>query len=181
MRKVNQQQLLEDRARMFAPHLGKAGEYHQGRVSFTHKDLGCTLGFVSRRSLMSNSHLLSLQTHVPAGTGSGAGKEGGRSACFLNRLGNWSLRGKDEALKKVHQALKGNQVLTSLLRSTHLDSLEIVRDGQELRLNTTLYGGGYSALMLPPLQFTIGIPEAQVAESAKLFRLLHRLIRSELD
>jgi len=171
MRKIDSKSLLEQRSQMFRKFLGLPGEFEAGKMSFRVEDQEIDLCFESRRSVMSVTHFLSLQAALKTQTvekeSETRKKTSGR--CFLGRLGGWSFRGNDPFLKNLKEALKKNQTLKKILEITDLDSIEIKTKDGGLKVVANLYGGGYSAIVLPPIQFPVGLKQEQAENCAVLF------------
>ena len=174
MRKIDSRQLLTERAALFEERLGKRGEYHAGRIPFPAVRFDCALAFHSRRSLLSVSHFLSLQGSMPTPS---LNKEG-PARCYLNRLGLWRMRGKNPRIRNIMQGLKGDATLGSQLRKTDIDSMDIFLGDGCIDLSINLYGGGFSAVMLPPMHLPIGIPPHQAEEAARLYLIAMKRINA---
>lgn len=172
MRNVNTNDLLIDRAKLFEGHFGCSGTFEQGKVSFPCRENTCLLTLHSRRSIMSINHFLSLQASV------GAEEEGRQAAvCYLNRFGKWSTRGRNPMMRRLCALLNSSVEVSSELRGADLDSVVIRDTGTHITLEVNLYGGGYSVIVLPPLQFRVGLSGEQARKAATLFTSVHTLIQ----
>lgn len=179
MRRVNSRELLKARSQLFEKYLGQSGDYHNGEVPFLGKKLSCSLAYTSRQSIMSSNHLLSLRGELRLNSDPDSTRHPGR--CFLNRLGGWSIRGRDPLLIALAQRLKQDKAFRQVLAATDIDSLEIRRTESRLLFSINLYGGGYSATVLPPLQFPVGLAAAQAEQSAILLNGLIKISRNLID
>lgn len=168
MEKFDSEKLLIERSKMFEGHFGKIGEYKEGKVDFPFFPGKCSLSYANKNSMMSRSYFLSLQSETDLESIDSNKK----SYCYLNRLGNWKLKGVDNNLKSLHSNLKENSNITKLLSITDLESITILLEKGKIKFSLNLYGGGYSAMMLPPIKINIGIPKNQITPSAKLFKFI---------
>jgi len=172
MKQFNSTKILMDRSKMFEKYLGKPEEYKEGKISFPSFKNNCTLSYSSKNNIMSRNYYLSLQTEVDNSSTSSK-----RSLCYLNRLGSWRFKGEDSKLKSLCQKLQNNLGIKKLLTSTDLESASIISENGKIRLILNLYGGGFSAVMLPPIKINIGIPSDQISPSAKLLKTLTEEIK----
>jgi len=163
MKQFNSTKILKDRSKMFEKYLGKAQEYNDGEITFQ----DCTLSYTSKNNIMSRNYYLSLQTEVD-----NIITPSKRSICYLNRLGVWRFKGEDSKLKVLCLKLQNHLEIKKLLKDTDLESVSIISEKGKIRLILNLYGGGFSAIMIPPIKINIGIPKEQFSPSSKLLKTL---------
>jgi len=169
MQRFDSSRLLSERAALFAKHFGPAEPSEDGSVCFPSFKGDCSLGYKCRNSLMSRSYFLSLTGKVTVADSS----ETRISSCFLNRFGVWKFKGSDTVLKNICSSIKNNRAISEQLKKTDVESISLQSAGSEISLQIDLYGGGFTAVMLPPMKLPIGIPDQQIKESARLFELIH--------
>lgn len=179
MPKLDTRALLEERAHSLQKYFGKRGEYSEGKIDFPSAPFACSIAYVSRRSIMSSNYFLSLAAEVSCSENTG----NGTSTCFLNRLGKWKLKGKGAAarLGDVVNRLESNAAITKLSRATDLDSIVITEEREAITIKTNLYGGGFSAIMIPPIRFKVGISNEQLANGARLLAKLVEVVAPECE
>jgi hypothetical protein len=170
MPRLDTRALLEERAQALQRYFGKRSAYLEGKIDFPSAPYSCSVSYVSRRSIMSTNYYLSLAADLPC-----AEAEGPTGTCFLNRLGKWKLKGKGSkvVIGSVAVRLRSDENIEALTRKTDLDSVVLTAGSGILSVRVNLYGGGFSAIMLPPIRFKVGISPEQLAKGA---RLLHSLV-----
>jgi len=161
---------LEERAELYKKHFGRALPASGGKIEFPAVQGHCALGYKSKNSMMSRNYFLSLSSTITSEKVS----ETGNSICYLSRFGSWKYRGKDPVLKDVCSRIKSSKAISEQLRQTDVESVTLKSVRGELSLNVDLYGGGFTAVMLPPMKLPIGLPARQVDQSARLFSMLQK-------
>jgi len=169
MPKFNSLKLIEERAIQFKPFLGKGTIGDNGKVEFPGD---YSMGYAVKSSLMSKNYLLSLQSQIETAPL----KDHSKAICNLNRLGKWSLKGKSPVMRALCERIKASKAIAEQLKQTDLDSISVVSEEGKISLRINLYGGGFSAVVLPPMRVKIGIPDEQIQKSAKLLKLMHKEI-----
>lgn len=170
MPRLDTRALLEERAHALQRYFGKRGAYREGKINFPSAPYPCSVSYVNRRSIMSTNYYLSLAADLPCRDATGS-----KETCSLNRLGRWKLRGKGSraVIGPVAERLRSDERITHLSRKTDLDSVVLTAADGIVSVRVNLYGGGFSAIMLPPIRFKVGISTEQLTAGA---RLLHSLV-----
>lgn len=174
MRKFDSLKLLKERAAMFEKHFGSSEAVKEGNVKFSSLSENCSLTYTRKKTLLSANYFLCLKATYPAE------QQDKKSSLSLNRLGRWRVTGKSEMLEKLRGLLTQNEALTRQLRNTDLESVVITSEKSSLTLHTNLYGGGFSAVVLPPMKMPVGISEEQIGRGARLFQKLNTEISRAL-
>ena len=174
MPRLDTRALLEERAVALQRYFGKRGEYSEGNIGFPSAPYRCSVSYVSRRSIMSTNYFLSLSAEIPCPEAAG-----GNGACFLNRMGKWKLkrRRSNAVMNAVQERLRTDAAVTELSKKTDLDSIVVTLENGSITVRTNLYGGGFSAIMIPPIRFKVGIAKDQLARGAQLLTTLVDAVR----
>lgn len=173
MKQFDSINILIDRSKMFEKYFGKMGEYRDGKIDFPNFKDKCSISYKSTNKLMSKNYYLSLQTEVFKDSI----EHNKKSYCYLNRLGNWKVNGNNSSLKVLCNSLRDNNEIKQLLKKTDLDSITILSENGIMKLNVNLYGGGFSAIMFPPMKINIEIPKEQISPSARLLKSITNEIK----
>jgi len=100
---------------------------------------------------------------------------------YLNKWGQWKKRNSTSLLNHIYENIRRNGILEDQIKQCHLDSIVIEHEGSNLTIQVTPYGGGYSQMIMPPVQIKIGITDEQIQGCSQLFLTLNKLIQDLVD